>query len=153
LTDENFGAISWLFSDSLKRKYRVVASQFYAELLLHGVERITLITDACREAPRDLDLMRLNGVSGIIVQGTKVDSPKFDTFAACQDGQLGFMVKQPNSANPGKCIFSGVIADVLWGNEPNAIKNNVITTATFGVFVRARTTQRAKDYRVKLNPQ
>ena len=153
LTDANFGSISWLFSDSLKFKYRVIASEFYAELLLHGIERITLITDACREAPRELDLMRLYGVSGIAVQGTKVDSPKFDTFAACQDGQLGFMVKAPNSANPGKCIFSGVIADVLWGKEPGAIKNKLITTATFGTFVRSRTAQRAKDYRLKLNPQ
>jgi hypothetical protein len=153
LTDANFGSISWLFSDSLRAKYRIIANEFYAELLLNGIQRITLITDACREAPKDLDLMRLDAVRGIAVQGNSVESPKFDLFAACQDGQLGFMVSEPNSAQPGKCVFSGVITDVLWGNEPTAISNGVITTATFGACVRARTAQRAKDYRLKLNPQ
>ena len=77
----------------------------------------------------------------------------FDRFVTCQDGQLGFMVSEPNSAKPGKCIFSGVIIDVLWGIEPAAIENGVITTATFGVCVRERTAQRAKDYHLKLYPQ
>jgi hypothetical protein len=154
LTDANFGSISWLFSDSQRSKYRVVADRFYAELLLEGVQRITLITDACREAPKDLDLMRFDAVRGIAVEGgTPVESPKFDLFAACQDGQLGYMVSVPNSAQPGKCVFSGVIADVLWGIEPAAINNGVITTATFGACVRSRTAQRAKDYRLNLNPQ
>jgi hypothetical protein len=153
LTDANVNSISWLFSDSVSSKYRVVADQFYAELLLHGIKRITLITDACREAPKSLDLMRYEAVRGITVQGTKVKSPRFDRFAACQDGQLGYMVSVPNSAQPGKCVFSGVIADVLWGMEPKAIKNGVITTATFGVSVRSRSEERAKDYRLDLDPQ
>jgi hypothetical protein len=153
LTDANVGAISWLFSDSVRMKYRVVADAFYAELLLHGLQRITLITDACREAPKSLDLMRLDPVRGIAVDGTQVESPKFDRLAACQDGQLGYMVSDPMSAAPGKCVFSGVIADVLWGTEPSAIDNGVITTATFGACVRSRTTERAKEYRLKLNPQ
>lgn len=154
LTDANVDSISWLFSDSLRSKYRVVADRFYTELLLHGVQRITLITDACREAPKELDLSRLDPVRGIAVDGAQVESPKFDRFAACQDGQLGYMVSDPMSpATPGKCVFSGVIADVLWGLEPTAINNGVITTATFGACVRSRVTERAKDYRLKLNPQ
>jgi hypothetical protein len=153
LTDANVGAISWLFSDSLRMKYRVVADAFYAELLLHGLQRITLITDACREAPKSLDLMRLDPVRGIAVDGTQVETPKFDRLAACQDGQLGYMVSDPMSAAPGKCVFSGVIADVLWGTEPSAIEHGVITTATFGACVRSRTIQRAKEYRLNLAPQ
>ncbi|MGJ4947178.1 hypothetical protein [Bradyrhizobium sp. HKCCYLS20291] len=153
LTDANFGSISWLFSDSLRGRYRVVADAFNEELLRHGVQRITLISDACREAPKDIDLMRLDPVRGITADGERVESPKFDRFAACQDGQLGFMVAEPNSASAGKCIFSGVIVDVLWGREPSAISNDVITTNTFGVCVRSRTSQRAKDYQLKLNPQ
>jgi hypothetical protein len=154
LTDENIGSISWLFSDSLRLKYRVVANAFYAELLLLGIQRITLITDACREAPKDLNLMRLETTRGIVVQSdARVKSPRFDRFAACQDGQLGFMVSEPNSAKPGKCVFSGVIVDTLWGNEPTAIDKDVITTATFGACVRERTAERARDYRLELNPE
>jgi hypothetical protein len=153
LTDANIGSISWLFSDSMRWKYRVLANAFYEELLLHGVQRITLITDACREAPKDLDLMRFDAVRGIAVDGARVDSPKFDSLAACQDGQLGYMVSDPTSAAPGKCVFSGVIADALCGMEPTAISNGVITTSTLGACVRSRTTERAKEYRLKLNPQ
>jgi hypothetical protein len=153
LTDANVGSVSWLFSDSILGQYRVVADKLYTELLLNGVQRITLISDACREAPKELDLMRLDPVRGIVGRGTQFESPMFDRFVACQDGQLGFMVSEPNSANPGKCIFSGVIIDVLCGIEPAAIKDGVITSATFGVCVRARTAQRAKDYHTKLNPQ
>lgn len=153
LTDSNVGAISWLFSDSLRMKYRVVADQFYTELLLHAVERITMITDACREAPKDINLMRLDAVRGIIIQGTQVTSPKFDRLAACQDGQLGYMVSDPMSSAPGKCIFSGVITDALWGMEPAAIADGRITTTTLGACVRLRTSERAQEYRLDLNPQ
>ena len=153
LTAENIGSIYWLFSDSVRNKYRVAGNEFYAELQLHGVERITLISDACREAPKDLDLMRLEPTRGVTVHGTKVDSPKFDRLAACQDGQLGFMVSDPNAAGPGKCLFSGVITDILWGQESEAIKGGVITTTDLGRTVRSRTTARAKDYRLKLNPE
>lgn len=153
LTDGNVGAISWLFSDSMQRKYRVVSDAFYAELQLHGVRRITLITDACREMPKDFELARLDPVRGIAVDGERAAVREFDRFASCQDGQLGYMVSDPTSAEPGKCIFSGVIADVLWGNEPSAIKDGFITTNSFGVCVRARTTERAKSYRLILEPQ
>ncbi|WP_085695315.1 MULTISPECIES: caspase family protein [unclassified Pseudomonas] len=153
LTDANFDSVSWLFSDSLRQKYRVVANAFYAELLLHGVRRITLISDACREAPQGLDLMRLDGVRGIVVQGTQVDSPKFDRLTSCQDGQLGYMVFDPAAAAPGKCVFSGVITDALWGLEPTAIEKGVITTTTLGKCVRSRTTERASQYHLRLNPQ
>lgn len=153
LTDGNVGAISWLFSDSLQQKYRVVSDSFYAELQLHGVRRITLITDACREMPKDFELARLDPVRGIVVDGERAANPEFDRFASCQDGQLGYMVSDPTSAEPGKCIFSGVIADVLWGNEPSAIKDGVITTNSFGVCVRTRTAERAKTYHLTLEPQ
>lgn len=52
LTGSNFGEIFWLFSDSLQMKYRIVVDRFYEEMFLLGVKRITLITDACREAPK-----------------------------------------------------------------------------------------------------
>ena len=152
LTDANINSISWLFSDSGLQRYRILADEFYTELLRQGVQRITLISDACREAPKDLDLMRYQPERGITLQGTRAESPMFDRFVACQDGQLGFMVTDPDPSKPGKCIFSGVVADVLWGAENAAIKDNVITTATFGVCVRARTTERAKDYHLKLFP-
>jgi hypothetical protein len=156
LTDANFNSISWLFSDALQSRYRVIADAFQEELLRQGVQRITLITDACREAPKDIDLLRLQAERGITMQGRKVESPMFDLFAACQDGQLGFMVSVPNSAMPGKCIFSGVVADLLWGLEKAAFDKfdeRVITTASFGTCVRTRTKQRAKqDYGLDLIP-
>lgn len=152
LTDANFGSVSWLFSDSLLMKYRVVADRFYAELLLHGVQRITLISDACREAPKELEQMRLDAVRGIVVQGAQPASPKVDRLDACQDGHRAYMVSDPMSALPGKCVFSGVIADALWGIEPTAIDNGAITISTLGNCVLTRAVERAREYRLDLNP-
>ncbi|MHC8380697.1 hypothetical protein [Pseudomonas sp. LB3P14] len=98
-----------------------MADLFYAELLLRGVKRITLITNACREAPQSLELMRLDGVRGIVVQRAQVECPRFDRLPSCQDGQLGYMVYDPASHAPGKCVFFGVMADVLRVVEPAAI--------------------------------
>lgn len=154
LTDPNIGAISWLFTDSLQSKYRVVADRFYAELQLHGVGRITLISDACREGPKDIELLRLDAVRGIVVnKSNAVPSPKFDRLAACQDGQLAYMVSEPMSALPGKCVFSGVVADALCGIEPSAIQGGLITTASLGECVSVRTSERARDYRLRLDPE
>lgn len=153
LTDENIKAISWLFSDSLAKKYRVKADLFYSELLLHGIERLTLVSDACREAPKEVNLQRLDAVRGIVVQGQQVDSPRFDSLVACQDTQLGFMVaEQNNSAAPGKCVFSGVIADALWGNEQSAFDGDKITVRSLGDCLQERTPEVAERYRLKLFP-
>ncbi|UVK35717.1 hypothetical protein LHFGNBLO_006581 (plasmid) [Mesorhizobium sp. AR10] len=153
LTDENIKAISWLFSDSLAQKYRVKADLFYSELLLHGIERLTLVSDACREAPKDVNLQRLDAVRGIVVQGQQVDSPRFDSLVACQDTQLGFMVaEQNNPAKPGKCVFSGVVADALWGSEPSAFDGDRITVRSLGDCLQERTPKVAEKYRLKLFP-
>jgi hypothetical protein len=153
LTDENIKAVSWLFSDSLVEKYRVKADRFYSELLLKGIERLTLISDACREAPRDVDLQRLDAVRGIVAQGRQVDSPRFDSLVACQDTALGFMVaEQNNRSKPGKCVFSGVVADALWGIEPSAFEGDRITVRSLGDFLQERTPKVAEKYRLKLFP-
>ncbi|WP_439486496.1 hypothetical protein [Blastomonas fulva] len=153
LTDENIKAISWLFTDSLELKYRVKADMFYSELLLHGIERLTLISDACREAPKDVTLQRLEPTRGIVVQGTQVDSPRFDSLVACQDTQLGFMVaEQNNPAATGKCVFSGVLADALWGNEQLAFDQDRMTVSSLAYFLLERTPKVAKSYRLKLSP-
>lgn len=153
LTDENIKAISWLFTDSLEQKYRVKADMFYSELLLHGIERLTLISDACREAPKDVTLQRLEATRGIVVQGTQVDSPRFDSLVACQDTQLGFMVaEQNNPAASGKCVFSGVLADALWGKEQLAFDQDRMTISSLAYCLQERTPQVAKSYRLKLSP-
>jgi hypothetical protein len=153
LTDENIGAISWLFSDSLVQKYRVKAERFCSELFLRGIERLTLISDACREAAKDVEQQRLDPVRGIVLHGKRVDGSRFDSLVACQDTQLGFMVaEQNNPAKPGKCVFSGVVADALWGNEPSAFEGDRITVRSLGDCLQERTPKVAQKYRLKLVP-
>lgn len=152
LTDANAMAISWLLSDSIQRQYRVFANALYPQLLRRGIERLTVISDACREAPRNLDLMRLEPRRIVVSHGELVPSPKLDRLASCQDGQLGYMVKGSNAMQPGKCVFSGVIADVLWGREPDAIRDGKIGVHSLVEFADRRTVERAKQYRLELNP-
>lgn len=152
LTDSNFDSIHWLFSDSLTEKYRVVVDRFREELLLHGPRRITLISDACRDGPGDLELSRLDAVRGIIVHGQRLADSKRDLLSACQDGRQGYMVFDPRSALSGKCVFSGVVIDALWGHEPTAIVDGVITTSSLGACLSTRVTERASQYGLQMNP-
>lgn len=152
ITDANIGGISWLFSDSLQGKYRVKADSFYGELRLLPVNRITVISDSCREPPATIELLRLDGVRGIVLQGPE-SRIQLDRLAACQDGAQGFMVKAAGEVAPGKCVFSGVILDALWGQEATAIENGKITTSSLAACVRDRTAERAEEYRLRLEPE
>lgn len=154
LTDANAMSISWLFSDSITSGYRVLANRMYSELQRFGVKRITLFSDACREAPKDLDLMRLDPRRVVVaLQDKRVKKPIFDKFAACQDGQLGYMVKSSVPAEPGKCIFSGVIADILWGQVPDAIRDGKVGVLSLGEFADKGTEARADTYNLELYPE
>jgi hypothetical protein len=147
------GTTFWLFSDSLERQYRINIEAFIYELLTFGIARVSLISDACRDAPKDLDLMRLDSRRGITGRPIERDSPMYDRLAACQDGQKAYMIVDPSSAAPGKCILSGVVLDVLWGHEPAAFINDKIDTHRFCTFTRQRASQRAQQYGFTLRPQ
>jgi hypothetical protein len=154
LTGAEVGSTFWLFSDALAENYRVNVDALITELIKYGVKRITLISDACRDGPANLDLQRLDPrrvLNGPQKQAVK--SPQFDRLAACQDGKTAFMVGDRGSALPGKCVFSGVIADILWKREARAIADGAVTTLGLGAVARDRATERAKDYALELYPQ
>ncbi|MEL7111798.1 MAG: hypothetical protein AAGK93_02510 [Pseudomonadota bacterium] len=153
LTDEQIGSVSWLMTDAFENKYRIKADAFYNELLNYGIDRLTVISDACREAPPNVEMMRWDARRAIAVHGQRADIPKTDLLMSSQDGKLSYMVSEQASANPGKCLFSGVAIDVLWGLEPDAITDGEISVAGFGSTVRKRTRERALDYHLDLTPQ
>ncbi|WP_199084603.1 hypothetical protein [Bosea sp. ASV33] len=142
----------WLFSDAIERRYRVNVDGFVAELLRFGIGRITLVSDACREGPPTFDLLRYEARRAIDGKGAGVRSPLFDRLSACQDGKRAYMVGDQASALPGKCIFSGVVVDVLWGREAEALDEGSLTTSGLGLAARERATQRAADYGLELYP-
>jgi hypothetical protein len=143
----------WLLSDAILNRYRVNVQDFTSELLTFGIKRLSLISDACRDAPRDLDLMRLESRRAIDGRRTRLATSMSDRLAACQDGQRAYMVVDPTGAAPGKCILSGVVLDVLWGHESAAFHDNVIDTHSFGRITRDRASQRATSYGYTLHPE
>lgn len=147
------GSTFWLLSDALEQQYRVNVDSLVAELLRYGVPRITLISDACRDGPPDLELQRLDPRRVIVGPRDRVKNPRFDRLAACQDGRTAFMVGDSASALPGKCIFSGVGADILWKREAAGDPDGLVTTLGLGRTARDRATERASDYRFELYPQ
>lgn len=152
LTGADPNSTFWLFSDAVQKRRQVNVDGFVSELVRFGVPRITVISDACREGPPSLDMMRYDAVRPIVGGDVDVRSPQFDRLASCQDGKLSYMVGDHASAAPGKCIFSGVIADVLWGLESSAIADGSLTTSALASVARRRTTERAKDYRLEAYP-
>lgn len=153
MTGAEVDSMFWLFSDALEQQYCVNVNEFVVEFLKYGVPRITLISDACRDGPSDLDLQRLEGRRVIVGPGKAAKSPQFDRLAASQDGKTSFMVGDKGSALPGKCIFSGVITDILWKREASAIVDGAVTTLGLGATARSRATERASNYSLELYPQ
>lgn len=62
------------------------------------------------------------------------------------------MVYDPESHASGKCVFSGIMADVLRDLEPAAIVDGLITTTTLGACVCSSITEFATGYHLRLNP-
>ena len=153
LTGTMADSIFWLLSDSQTEGYKVHVGNFIDQLQDHGIKHLSVISDACRDAPKSIELQRLEPRRIITGKNKSVSSRRTDRLTACQDGEQGFMVGEKNSAHPGKCILSGVVLDVLWGLESSAIVDQKINTVQFCGYARERATARASDYKLDMNPQ
>lgn len=152
LTGEIRDSLFWLFSDSLVRKYKVNVDDFIWSLLHKKVSNLTVISDACRSIGSSDSTFRLRANGLIDPVGVKPRKYTQKTLTACEDLEMGFMVSKRNSALPGKCIMSGVLLDTLWGQEPQALENNLIDTSQLVKYVSVRAEERAKEYELKMSP-
>jgi len=143
----------WLMSDSLDQGYQIFVEQMRRQLYNYGIRHLTIFSDACRAIAMTQDLRALEPRSGVQLRHA-APNPAIQVarFNACPDATKAFMVRDPKSAARGKCIFSGVLAEALWGRVPDAIDNNVVDSASLGRGLYAAVTARAQAYGLDLVP-
>ena len=141
----------WLLNDSLKNGYQIFVEDMRRELYGYGIQHLSIFSDACRAIANVPALRNLRPRPGVSRRnGPTSDDVQVDRFNACQDTTSAFMVKESGSAAPGKCIFSGVVADALWGREKLAFNGASVDSGSLGRFVRKSAQERAATYNLVL---
>jgi hypothetical protein len=153
LTGINDDTTYWLMSDSLDQGYSIFVEDLRRQLYAYGIQHLTIFSDACRAIASSRDLRSLLPRPGVRKRHqTPLAGIEVARFNACQDATSAFMVKVPGAAAPGKCIFSGVLAEALWGRVPAAFDGKVIDSSSLGRGLRAAAKERAEQYKLTLVP-
>lgn len=152
MTGLNDDITYWLMSDSLQQGYQIFVEDLKRELYFYGIEHLTIFSDACRAIANTRNLQRLTPRPGVTRRHgprTEVDLARYN---ACQDATSSFMVRETGAAAPGKCIFSGVLAEALWGRVPAAFDGKVIDSSSLGRGLKNAVRARAAQYNETLVP-
>lgn len=152
LTGLNDDITYWLMSDSLQEGYQIFVEDLKRLLYFYGIERLTIFSDACRAIANTRNLQTLISRPGARRRhGARTDL-ELARYNACQDATSAFMVREIGAAAPGKCIFSGVLAEALWGRVPEAFDGDVIDSASLGRGLKKAVKVRAAHYNQTLAP-
>jgi hypothetical protein len=139
LTGINDDTTYWLLSDSLDQGYKIFVEDMRRQLYAYGIQHLTIFSDACRAIANSRDLRDLLPRPGVRKRHQPpVPDIEVARFNACQDTTSAFMVRVPGAAAPGKCIFSGVLAEALWGLVPSAFDGSTIDSSSLGRGVALR---------------
>ncbi|MBZ9994111.1 hypothetical protein [Mesorhizobium sp. BH1-1-4] len=153
LTGINDDTTYWLLSDSLGQGYNIFVEELRRQLYAYGIQHLTIFSDACRAIANSRDLRGLLPRPGVRKRHQQpVADIEVARFNACQDATSAFMVRVPGAAAPGKCIFSGVLAEALWGRVPAAFDGSVVDSSSLGRGLRAAAKERATQYNLTLVP-
>lgn len=147
----------WLQSGWQEDKRAVAAEVLRRRLREFGVKQITLIADACRKLPPDMDYADLtqDGVLGSGFDRPRSD-PAIDRFTATQDGLAAFMIPGSKAGEPDRCVFSGVLLEGLWGQSEEAFSRRApgkVISQSLAEYLRKRVPEVAEVYGVGMNPQ
>lgn len=143
-------ATYWLLSDSDAEGYAVAVEDFKRRLFKYGIHHLTIFSDACRSF-NDASVDELDPISVVRPRRIVLEEPGLDRFNACQDGTPTYMVSE-GPGKPGKCIFSGMVEEALWGRNPAALRGDVVDSNALGLFVKKRAREIEEQYGLSLTP-
>ena len=148
----------WLLSDWEKDLRGVAVEVLKRRLSMYGPRQITIISDACRSLPADVEQADLVADAVLGAGPRPADmSIAIDKFIAAQDGAAAFMIPGANPEDD-RCLFTGVLIEGLWGQkgltgEPfSKIFPDKITSRSLGAYLQAEASARAKSYNLTLIP-
>lgn len=151
----------WLLSDWRSELRAVAVEGFKRRLFMWGPRQVCIISDACKSLPADVEQNDLVP-DAVLGSGPRPVDPMVavDRFDATQDGAESFMIPGPNP-NEDRCLFSGVLAEGLWGivgaasnKDPySTLVPGAVTSSSLGAYLLAEVPVRARQYGLKLTPR
>jgi hypothetical protein len=145
----------WLLSDWRSEQRAVAVEVLKRRLYRYGLNQITIIADACRFLPTNLEAADLTA-DAVLGQGPspRPATPAIDKFVAAQDGAGTFII--PGSTpEEDRCLFSRVLLEGLWGTKPSAfstILTDKITSRSLAAYLQAQVPTRALRYGYNVVP-
>jgi hypothetical protein len=144
----------WLLSDWYTEVRAVAVEVLKRRLYMYNISQITIISDACRSLPSDMQASDLIS-DGVLGRGPSVPSPlvAVDKFVAAQDGSVAYSIPGENPEDD-RCIFTGVLMEGLWGVAPTAFSKLVpkVTSSSLGTYLKTEVPKIAAKYQLTLNP-
>lgn len=124
------------------------------QLFRHGIKNLTIISDACRSQPADVEMADLTRDS-ILPRGPyEFVSPIIDRFNAVSDGQKAYMLNA-DAKSPARCIFSTVLLEGLNGHREEAFDKHIkdcVIPESLALFSILRMREIGDQYRLKCAP-
>src|SRR5258708_6188210 len=145
----------WLLSDWDVELRAVDVERLKRRLLMYDIKQISIFADACRSIPSDVLVLDL-AEDPVLDRGPSSPSisTAVDRFIATQDGSETSMIPGP-TPEEGRCIFSGVLLEGLWGTKKDAFSKllpTVITSRSLGAYLQSEVPKIAARYNKNLNP-
>lgn len=144
----------WFPSDWHKEMRVISVEGLKRQLFRHGIKTLTIISDACRSQPTDVEMADLTRDT-ILPRGPyDFESPVIDRFNAVSDGQKAFMLNGDKSA-PARCIFSTVLLEGLSGHRDEAFDKymkDCVIPESLALFSTLRMKEISELYRLECAP-
>lgn len=144
----------WLPSNWYQEMRGISVEGLRRQLYRHGINSLSIFSDACRSLPSDIDTADITG-DPILPRGPfDVVQPVLDRFSAVMDGEKAYMLKGDKQA-PSRCIFSTVLLEGLSGHQDAAFDKYIpdcVIPESLALFSKARMKEIGEQYRLKCSP-
>ncbi|CAN7546754.1 caspase family protein [Acidovorax sp. LjRoot66] len=145
----------WLPSDWHKEMRAVSVEGLRKQLYRHGIQSLSIFSDACRSLPSDIDTADIFG-DPILPRGPyDYRTPIVDRFNAVVDGQQAYMLKGDENSPP-RCVFSTVLLEGLCGQKDEAFdtyKPDLVIPESLALFSQKRLREIGELYDLKCIPE
>lgn len=143
----------WLTSGWRKRQESIAVTALTKRLDSHGIRNLVIISDACRMVAASDDTRDLDA-SGVVDRGAfERTTPQIDMFKAASGARAAYMI--PGA--PSRCIFSGLLVEILAGAHPEAFAEagglRRIEGWSLAKYLKAEVPKLAARYNVGLDPE
>lgn len=145
----------WLPTDWNTELRAISVEVLKRRLYRHGIQNLTIVSDACRSLPTGMDMADLTP-DGILPCGPYQETiPIIDRFNAVADGGQAYMLNG-DEQSPARCIFSTVMLEGLSGHRSDSFDRylkDCVTPESLDLFSKTRMTEISECYRLKCSPE